>query len=440
MEPTLAINLILSLLFGAVIGLERESSSQGGGSVGGIRTFSLISLLGAICGIFYIKNLETLSFLIAGVFFVLLVVYYAINSYARKSYGITSELSIVFTFIIGLLPILNIVPLQLIVAIFVILVLILSLKEKTKKFVAGISSKEVESFISYAIIALVILPFLPNVGYKLVDIPVLSSFFVNLGVDLGQFANLELINPQKIWIVVALITGIDVFGYMLGRVIGDKGGFALASCLGGFVSSTSTTQSLAQKSKGSKVVNYLVGAAILANMASFLQIFLLVGPLNARWLVALIPSLLIMIITATFLSIFFLKKNEKEKRNSKMIEEKDTQIFSLTPALKFAGILILVKLVTKICLILFGKSGFLISSLVASFAGIDAIVVNLAEMAGQSITFEFAVVTFLLVSATNLASKVVYAFFQGNRKFAFKFFLSMLVVTLSSFIGLLFIR
>ena len=440
MEPTLAINLILSLLFGAVIGLERESSSQGGGSVGGIRTFSLIALLGAICGIFYIKNLETLAFLIMGVFFVLLVVYYAINSYARKSYGITSELSIVFTFIIGLLPILNIVPLQLIVAIFVILILILSLKEKTKKFVAGISSQEVESFISYAIIALVILPFLPNVGYKLVDIPVLSSIFVNLGVDLGRFANLELINPQKIWIVVALITGIDVFGYILGRVVGDKGGFALTSCLGGFVSSTSTTQSLAQKSKKGGAMNYLVGAAVLANMASFVQIFLLVGPLNGKWLASLIPSLLIMIITAIFLSIFFLKKKEKEKKGPKVIEEKNTQIFSLTPALKFAGILIVVKLLTKICLILFGSSGFLLSSVVASFAGIDAIVVNLAEMAGQSITLKFAVVTFLLVSATNLASKVVYSFFQGNRKFAFKFFLAMLFIAASSFIGLLFIR
>lgn len=441
MLPLYSLNLFLALLFGAAIGLERESSNQGEGSAGGIRTHALISLLGAICGVFYISGLQFLAFLMAIVFFTVLVVYYAISSYTTKDMGMTSELGIIFTFIIGLLPMLNIIPLQLIVALFVVVVLILSIKAKTKQIMAGISASEVESFISYAIIALVVLPFLPNIGYKLVDIPALASILGNLGVNLGQFATLELINPYKIWIVVALITGIDVFGYVLGRIIGNKGGFTLASCVGGFVSSTSTTQSLAQKSKKTGISNYLVGAAILANMASFLQVILLVGPLNGKWLASLMPSLFLMIITAVFLSIYFLKKQELEQQNQQAIEEsKKGKIFSIGPALKFVGILILVKLITKICLILFGKSGFVISSLIASFAGIDAIVVNLAEMAGNTITLKFAVITFLLISATNLASKSMYSFFQGNRKFAVKFFTSMFIITIVSFVGLLFVR
>ncbi len=441
MLPIYSLNLFLALLFGSAIGLERESSHQGEGNAGGIRTHALIALLGSICGIFYITGLQFLAFIIAVVFFTVLVVYYAISSYTTKDMGMTSELGIIFTFIIGLLPMLNIIPLQLIVALFVVIVLILSVKAKTKQIMAGISASEVESFISYAIIALVILPFLPNVGYKLVDIPALASILENLGVSLGQFATIELINPYKIWIVVALITGIDVFGYILGRLIGDKGGFTLASCVGGFISSTSTTQSLAQKSKKNGISNYLVGAAILANMASFLQIFLLVGPLNGKWLASLLPSLLLMIITAAFLAIFFLKTKEPVGQNQQVAEEsKKGKIFSLAPALKFAGILIAVKLVTKICLILFGKSGFVISSLIASFAGIDAIMVNLAEMAGNTITLKFAVITFLLVSATNLASKSMYSFFQGNRKFAVKFFSSMLLITVVSFVGLLFVK
>lgn len=436
---SIIINFILALLFGAAIGLERESSKQGAGSAGGIRTHSLIALLGALCGVFYINNLTILAILIASVFFIMLISYYIINSLTAKDFGMTSELAIFFTFLIGLLPMLNIMSLQLTVALFVVLVLILSLKEKTKKMVAGITVQEIESFISYAIIALVVLPFLPNVGYKLIDIPFLSSIFTELGIGLGQFATLELINPQKIWLTVALITGIDVFGYILSRMIGKKSSFTLASCLGGFISSTSTTQSLAQKSKKAGSVNYLVGAAILANMASFLQIFLLVGPLNGRWLITLIPSLLIMIATAAALAILFLRKKEVEN-DERETENKDGNIFSLAPALKFAVILIFVKLGTKICLILFGESGFLISSVIASFAGIDAIVVNLAEMAGGIITLKFALMTFLCVSATNLASKSIYSFFQGSRKFSLKFFLSMVLITILSFIGILFIK
>lgn len=436
MFSILAVKLFLSLLFGAAIGLEREGINKDGSSAGGIRTFSLISLLGGVCAVFYISNLQVLATIMAAAFLIILIAYYAAGSYQAKNFGMTTELAIFFTFILGMMPVLNIVPLQLVVALFVVLVLVLSLREKTKKFAENISSKELESFISYAIIALIILPFLPNVGYKLTDIPLLPTIFENLGIGLGQFAKLELINPQRIWIIVALITGIDVFGYIMARIIGDKKSFSLASFVGGFISSTSTTQSLAQRSKKTGAVNYLVGAAVLANMASFFQIFLLVGPLNGKWLVSLIPSLLVMIITAGLLSAFFLRSKERESAE-KGTEEKQKEIFSLVPALKFAALLVVVKIVTKVCLILFGQSGFVISSVIASFAGIDAIVVTLAEMAGGIITFKFALFTFLLVSATNLASKSVYSFLQGNRKFAFKFFASMLLIAVLSFAGLL---
>jgi uncharacterized membrane protein (DUF4010 family) len=259
-----------------------------------------------------------------------------------------------------------------------------------------------------------------------------------MNVDLGKFSSLDLINPQKIWMVVVLITGIDVFGYILGRVVGSKSGFALTSFVAGFVSSTSATQSLAQRSKKTSFVNHLIGAAVLANLASFLQIFLLVGPLNAKWLVSIVPSILMMIITAGIIAFYFIKKKEPDETKDQQTK-KPTKIFSLLPALKFAGILIVVKIVTKICLILFGQSGFIISSVIASFAGIDAIMVNLADMAGHTISFKFAFLTFVLVNATNLLSKTAYSFMQGNKTFATKFMFSALAIILASSIWLIFI-
>jgi len=435
----LLVKLILSIIFGATIGLEREGSKQGAGAIGGMRTYSLIALMGALAGIFFTHNLSSLALLVVGGFLVLLISYYIVGSSTVHDFGITSELSVVITFLIGLLLILDTVPLQIIVVIFVILMLILSLKSKTKQIVVGVSRQELQSFISYAIIALVVLPFLPDVAYKLKDLPILPEILQGLNVDLGQFNTLDLINPRKIWMVVALITGIDVFGYILGRIVGNKKGFALTSFMAGFISSTSATQSLAQKSKKTSFVNHLVGAAILANLASFLQIFLLVGPLNPKWLVSIAPSILIMIFTAGLLAMIFLRKKEPDKQE-KGQEATTGKIFSLMPALKFAGIiLIVIKIVTKICLILFGQSGFIISSVIASFAGIDAILVNLAEMAGQAITFKFAFVTFLLVNATNLLSKTVYSYLQGSHKFALKFLVSALAIVAASSVWLLFI-
>lgn len=436
----LVFKLFTAMLFGAAIGLERASSNQGEGGFGGIRTFSLVSLLGALCGIFYLNNQSLFSILIATVFSALLIVYYAIGSYTHKSFGVTSELSILFTFLLGLLAVLEIIPMPIVVALFVVLILLLSMKEKTRALTAGISRSEIDSFISYAIISLVVMPFLPNVSYKLLDIPFLSVILNNFNLNIGQFANLEIINPQRIWLIVALITGIDVFGYVLGRVIGQKGSFTLTSFVAGFISSTSTTQSLAQKSKKGGKINYLIGAALLANMSSFLQIFLLVGPLNGRWLITLLPSILIMILSATILSAIYLNKKEVINDSSDVAETKEGKMFSLVPALKFAALLVMVKLVTKICLILFGQSGFIISSVIASLAGLDAVLVNLAEMAGVAITFKFATITFLLVNATNLMSKSVFSYMQGNRKFALNFFISSLVIIAGSFAGFIFIK
>ena len=438
MISELLTNLLLALVFGATVGLERESNNPNDPHVGGIRTFSLISLTGALAGIFYQHQYESMALIIIIGFFLLLISYYVTESIHTKDFGITSELSAITTFILGLMVMLSIIPLKIVVAIFVVVVFVLSLKSKTTQLVAGLTRQEVQSFISYAIIALVALPVLPDYSYTLKDLPVLSDIMHGLNVELGQFDNLDLINPRKIWMVVVLITGIDVFGYILGRIVGNKNGFALTSFMAGFVSSTSATQSLAQRSNTTPFVNHLVGAAILANLASFLQIFLLVGPLNTKWLVSIAPSILIMILTAGVIAYIFFKKKEPKGTEEEQTK-KATAIFSLLPALKFAGLLIVIKIVTKICLILFGQSGFIISSVIASFAGLDAIIVNLADMAGNTITFEFAFLTFLMVNTTNLLSKSLYSYLQGNRSFALKFLVSALIIAAAGASWLLFV-
>ncbi len=181
-----------------------------------------------------------------------------------------------------------------------------------------------------------------------------------------------------------------------------------------------------------------MGAAILANLASFLQIFLLIGPLNGKWLISIAPSILMMVFTAAVIAFFFFRRKEPKETES-VSGEKSVKIFSLLPALKFAGLLIVIKIVTKVCLILFGQSGFIVSSVIASFAGIDAIMVNLADMAGQSITFEFAFITFMVVNLTNLLSKSLYSYLQGSRQFAMRFFFSVLGVSLAGWLWLIFI-
>jgi uncharacterized membrane protein (DUF4010 family) len=445
MFETAGLNLLISLLLGAAIGLERQSarkSEDNEEADSGIRTFSLVGLLGCLSAIFYVNNLPLVFVLMTAGFIFLLCSHYVIASNKTKDYGFTTEISFILTFLIGVCNGTNLLPIQLVVAISVVIIVVLSIKSRSRQLLSEVSRKEIESFISFAILALVILPFLSNTSYRLPDFQTVRTLLADLGVDVLLFDELELLNPQRLWFIVVLITGIDIFGYLLSKFVGQEKGFTFASFIGGFVSSTLTTQSLAQKSKEAADENYLVGAAILANLASFFQMFLLIGPLNSRWLIAILPTLIIMIVTSSILSLYFLRKkkdSEDKEKEGEISEISDKKIFSIIPALQFAILLLIVKIITNICLILFGKAGFVLSSIIASFAGVDAILINLAGMAGNSITFPFALFTFILVNATNLLAKSFYCYLQGSHRFTLKFFISVLIIIATSFIGFLFI-
>ncbi len=443
MFETVGVKLLISLLLGAAIGLERQSAKQAEYDEvadSGIRTFSLVGLLGCISAIFYINNLPLVFVSITAGFVVLLCSHYAVASPITKDFGFTTEISFLLTYLIGVCCGTDIFPIQIIIAIAVVIIVVLSLKSRSQKLLSEVSRREVESFISFSILGLVVLPFLSYKIYYLPDVPVLRTLLEGMNVEVARFDSLELVNPQRLWFIVVLIAGIDILGYVLSKFLGKKKGFTMTSFVGGFVSSTVTTQSLAQKSKTNPDTNYLVGAAILANLASFFQIFLLVAPLNRDWLISILPTLLILIITAGIIGFYFLrlKKKGESKDVGSEDEPSDQKIFSIIPALQFAILLSIVKIVTGLCLIIFGRAGFVFSSIIASFAGIDAILVNLAGLAGNNITFEFALFTFILVNATNLLAKSYYCYLQGSRDFALKFFTSVMIIIVASFLGLLF--
>ncbi|MDP3093775.1 MAG: DUF4010 domain-containing protein [bacterium] len=439
------LKLLLAIFLGAIIGIEREpvrkkefsQEKVSAGGLGGLRTFSLISLFGAISGYLSISGNITLFLITAIAFFALILAYYVVGGVLTKSVGLTTELAALYSFLIGFFVVTEIFPVQLVIALTIVLTLILSLKEKTQRLTLGINQEEINGFLSFAIIALVVLPFLPNQAYYLTDIPAVKTILSAYHVQLGLLETLEIVNPFRLWFIVALITGIDVFGYLLGKLAGPKRGKLVTSLIGGFISSTSTTISLAQQSKKESRTDQLVALAVFANLMSFLQIFILVAPLNSGWLVYITSTLFVIAISAFIVGLFYYSFARKQPNES--VPEAEGQLagvklFSFKPALRFALILVLVKIVTKASLAFFGQAGFLLSSIIASFTGIDAIVINLAESAGASITYEMALLTLVAVNASNLLSKTFYSFIQGSRKFTLKLLLAVLIVISVSFV------
>lgn len=436
----------LSLVLGAVIGLEREINEKKADehkgkptAIIGLRSFSLISLLGAIVGLMY-TQFAGLALLIGSSLVILLLLYYIMDALTTKEYGITTELGMILSFIIGLLLATKLLPIQIVLAVTIVIVLLLSQKDRIKDVVEDIKKNELNAFVSFAIIALVILPFLPNTSYAISDIPGTKNLLENFGVNVQKIADIDLINPFKLWLIVALITGVDFVGYILERTIGKKKGWLLASAVGGFVSSTAVTQSLAQESKNRKGINYLISAALLANLVSFFQIAILIGVLNAELLVKLIPVLFLMLVASTALVVYFLRQKEPadtHKESAKTDEHKT--IIDIGSALKFAVLFLTISIVSKIALEFFGDTGFLAATGIGSLVGLDAVMINTAQLAGKNIDFTLAAFAFILANAINLFGKSFYSFVQGKREFAVKFFVSVLIIIGASLVGLFFV-
>ncbi len=436
--------LLISLAIGAAIGLERQVGhlkldEEKGGFSGdiGLRTFSLTALLGTLLG-FLVKDFSLVFGILTAAFFILMLSHYIMGAIDTKDIGITTEISLVFTFLIGVLISLNIIPIQILLASSVIVLMLLSQKQRLHEFINKINKQEIQSFISFAIIAVVILPFLPNTTYAFSDINGGEGFLKSIGLNLERVADIEFVNPFKLWMIVALITGVDILGYILERTIGSKKGWVITSLAAGFISSTAATQSLAAQSKKTNVENHLVGAALMSNMASFFQIAILIASINSFFFVKALPFIIILVISSLSAGLFFLLKKEKGSE-ANVISEKSHTIFNIYPALKFALLFLIINIFSKLALEFFGSNGFLIATALGSIPGIDAVTINTSELAGNKIDFALAIWGLVIANAVNLISKTSYSFLQGSKAFAIKFGISVAVIILASLISPLFI-
>lgn len=432
-----AFHLFLAFLIGAAIGMEREinekksSYKRQPAALHGVRTFSLAAILGGIAGMLF-PSYPPVSLFICIFFGILLVIAYALDVWITRDAGITTEIGLLFCFLIGLMLLLQAVPVQIVLAIAVLLMLLLAQKDFVKNTVRTIRVEELNALISFLLIAMVVLPFLPNNSYRLLDIPAVGSYVRSFGIP-ENILKLELFNPFKLWMYVALITGIDLLGYVFERTIGGKKGWVFASIAGGFVSSTATTQSLAQESKRKKSSGTLIAAAIIANVVSFIQIGILIIPLNVTFFIQLFPILLSMIITGLLLFFYFIRRDTGTSgKHLEKQDKKHSNIKNLRSALTFVGLYVGISTLSKIALSLFGQGGFILTTALGSLFGIDAVVINTTQLVGSSISLSIAFFAFIMANAVNLAAKTFYSFLLGSKVFAFQFGLSMGIIIIVS--------
>lgn len=117
-----------------------------------------------------------------------------------------------------------------------------------------------------------------------------------------------------------------------------------------------------------------------------------------------------------------------------VIPFKDTPKLFLMPAIIFAVVITLVKIITQASLVVFGNQGFAISSALSSLVGTDAAIINISELTGSVISISQAIFVALLVNTVNLFGKWIYSSIKGTKEFAKLNLIYSSVVILVSFI------
>jgi len=393
MELAVFINFLVALALGSLIGLEREYATykKRGHDFAGIRTFPLISLFGAITA--YLGGIYSIWIFIGGMIIIgvlIIMAYQAISKVSRKQIGITSEVSAFLTFFIGALTFYN--ELNLAVILTVGITIILFARSFLHQFAKKLQPKELSSTLKFAVIAFVILPFLPNQDYG----------------PMGIF------NPYLLWLMVVFISGIAFIGYILMKWYGEKG-IELAGILGGIISSTAVTTAFAERSKKTKKIYLaLVLGVILANAMMFITTLIEVFVLNQELFWKILPTFIILIVSGAVISYLIYRK---VKRNSVPGKIELGSPFTLKPALKFGIFFAIILALVKVSHFYFQSKGVYLVSFISGFSSTDPITVSLANLSKESLPLVIAKRGIIIAALTNLAVKGGIALWLGGKEF-----------------------
>ncbi|HWK48233.1 MAG TPA: DUF4010 domain-containing protein [Steroidobacter sp.] len=387
------INLGVALAIGFLIGIERERSkgTGPGRAVAGLRTFTLISLTGAL-GI-WIGGIPV--FIATGVIVGVLIAVGYLRTRDTDP-GLTTEIAMVVTLLLGGLAVRE--P-RLAAALAVMVAILLAFRSYAHNWVQNVlTDEEVRDGLLLAAAALVILPLTPT----------------------EPIDPWGVVQPRKLWMLAVLVMAINALGYVALRALGAKTGLAIAGLLSGFVSSTATIGAMGARTKSQPDLREgAVAGAAASSVATVIQLAIVVGLVSTPTLLMLTPSLIASGIAAVaYAGIFALRSFREtpaagDAPKGRPFEPKTAIIFVLV-----VGITLLISALLTQWL---GDRGLMIAAGVAGFTDAHAAAISSASLAasGRAQT-EFAALAVLVGFSTNVVSKTVVAFSLGDRRYAYE--------------------
>ncbi len=363
---------------GLIIGLEREFNTHNDPAhLGGIRTFTLVSVLGYASGVISEKAGDHLLVAALSGFFLLVAVAYYVQTKSGKS-GFTTELALLLTFMLGILVSRGFIRESM--AIVVVITVVLSLKAQLHGFISKITTEELFAFIKFIVFALLVLPLLPD----------------------EPFGPEGILNARDIGWIVMLVLTINFAGYLLLKFSSKQKGILLTAFIGGLFSSTMVAWVFSSRSREKPELSAAYGAGIvLASSVMFVRVFLVTSMFAFPVAMALLLPLLLMLGVSLYPGWQQLRRPGEQSQGPDLTANNPLDIKN---ALFFALLYIAVALLMYGTRHWLGNTFAYLSGAIAGIADIDAITISTARWAssGRGNTADAANIILLAVMSNSL--------------------------------------
>lgn len=387
---TQIMGLIVALGAGLLIGVERERRKGEGPSrdAAGLRTFTIIALLGATGALFGSPLLVAVGAAAVGLL--------ALAAYLRSSEsdpGLTTEVAMVITYLVGALAM---TAPQLAAGLGVLVALLLAARGPLHDLVRNrLTDREVLDALLLCGAALVVLPLMPD---RAVD-------------------SLGILNPRVIWRLTVIVLAINAFGYVAQRALGARLGLPMAGFFGGFISSSATIAAMGTRaSERPASAGSCVAAAALSNIATVVQLVAVLSLVSVTLLQRLLPAFVAMGTVAVGFGAW--SAYRAVKRSAASSDEIGGRAFQPRQALVFSVTVTALLYGAALLQNAYGASGALIGIALGGFADAHSAAASAgALVAREAVTMPVGVWAVLLAVTTNTCTKLIVAAVTGGRSF-----------------------
>src|SRR4051794_34410193 len=388
MLPLPFLQLAVALGLGLLVGLQRERMDS---AIAGIRTFALITVLGAVAaqlgqvfggwvvavGLLAVAGLVTagnLSRLPQG----------------KADPGQTTEFAALVMYGVGAWVVVG--SMEQAVVLGGVVAVLLQLREPLHQFAGKIGEQDIRAIMQLVLISLVILPLLPD----------------------RAFGPYGVLNPYQVWWMVVLIVGISLLGYVAYKLFGAQAGTVLAGILGGVISSTATAASYARRTKKDPGISRLAALVVMiASAVVFVRVMAEIAVVAHGSFLALAPPLAVMLGVTVVLSLAAWLVD----RHAAQEPPEPANPAELKSALLFGALSAAVLLAVAFARDRFGTAGLYTVAALSGLTDVDAITLSTARLVdGGRLAADDGWRAILLAILTNLVFKGVIVAVLGSRR------------------------